>query len=305
MADLTITSNSVQIVSSTSSQGLELYSGSGSIQLPTTNPSGATAGTPQVPAAVDDTGTLVWRSMSSGGGSADFNTQVIVLASINGTYTVADLHVGLAAPISAKVTLIGGGGGGAQIVSPTDNTSTGGGGGGATGIQYFNGLTPESTFIVTNGTGGAPGGAGGKGGDGLRTYLQYGDTIYGVGGGGGGGPNAGDNTTLDTCQGGTGGDPLDSGSANAPEIGLWGQNGGPGMTTTSTVLSGGFGGGTTLEYRNLYPFTSNAGDVAGINADGYGDGGSGHIQEASSGADTAPGSGAQGIVIFELLGAVA
>lgn len=177
------------------------------------------------------------------------------------------------------VQMVGGGGNGGST-NQGGSYSGAGGGAGAYCAKYFT-VTGSTAYTYAVGSGGA-GRNDGTAVSGGNTTFTVGATTITAGGGGGGGNNSG------VASGGGGG------TATNGDINVSGATGDDGfylsISTTNLYLRGGgassfFGGGGPSKW-------STAGTQTGVNASGYGSGGTG-----ATGNVQTSGSGSQGVII--------
>ena len=187
----------------------------------------------------------------------------------------------------------GGGGGGADGVGSNDEGhGMGGGGGGEYRRGVFTAADIGASQTVTIGAAGAAGGAtGGNGGTGGTTSV--GTLLTAVGGTGGAGSGSNSSTTTSPALGGAGGTGgTGTGDAVVGEIG---QNGMAEVITAASlfVRRAGKGGNSLFGWGGRDILTFN-GDSAGNNGTGFGGGGSGAIDNDTTGS--AGGAGTTGYV---------
>jgi hypothetical protein len=228
-----------------------------------------------------------WILLNSGVGTVA-GINIILLTASSGTYTPTP---GLR---FAVVECIGGGGGGGNVIGAT-GLIFGGGGGGSGG--YSRSVLTAATIGASQpyavGAGGSPGSPGANGG-----AASFGSGGLVSANGGQGGDYAG--TAAHSGFGGAGGGI--SGAAgqlimpgNPGQGGIWNAQSGTNITAAiGTGASSFYGGGAASALYNQ--IVASPGGYTGLNAGGYGSGGSGAIV-LNFAAGYAGGSGSNGVII--------
>lgn len=247
----------------------------------------ATSGSIQVSPPTGALGTVALTWPSASGTIATTGSQILTVTkqvfTSSGTYTPTS---GMAFAI---IECIGpGGGGGATTGSATGAGGGGGGGGGGYARTVVTAATVGASKAVTVGTGGAGGTAGNNNGSAGSGATSVGTLCIANAGSGGkyGSPGA------QVGTGGAGG-AVGTGDVTTP--------GSPGhsavyATTVNVALPGAPGGSSAISGGAASPAFSSPG-IAGINATGYGGGGSGAQSYATTNT-YAGGNGADGLVII-------
>lgn len=200
-------------------------------------------------------------------------------------------------PSGAQMVLIqvqGAGGGGAGCGTTAANQAAGGGGGGGGGYRevYTAASSLTSSVTVTVGTGGGGGvgaNSGSAGGD-----SSFGAYAVGSGGSGGAVAAAGAGTAQNAGGGGPGGT-----SGTLSGVDIPGRGGGKTFRVGGSpawVISETTRGGDSYLGNGARAMGSNAGGD-GVDAEGYGAGGSGGVNYQNQGSARTGGSGSNGIVI--------
>ena len=176
-----------------------------------------------------------------------------------------------------KFRLIGGGGGGSSANVTADHSTTGGGGGG--GTLFISGLSPNTAYSITIGSGGSGGAAGAVGTAGGSTTLTIGPTTYTAAGGSA--------AATVTGNGGAGGASTNS------TINITGRTGGGSYGVATS--SGGTGGDSPWGFGLGAPGLGQSVAGSGNPATGFGGGGGG----ASGSGSPTGGAGSQGCILVE------
>lgn len=200
----------------------------------------------------------------------------------NGTYTPTK------GMVYVHITALGGGagGGGAATTGASQYSLGGGGGAGEYAFGIFSAATIGSSQSVTVGALGG-GGSGTTGSNGGNTSV--GSLISANGGTGGGSGAAGGTSSGTAGAGGTGGS---GGDVRTP-----GAYGGSGLGVfASTFAYSGVGGTSQLGQGATNILLASG---AGVNAAGFGSGGSGAMNLASQASTKTGGNGTAGIVVIQ------
>lgn len=189
------------------------------------------------------------------------------------------------------VECVGGGGGGGGCKNTASNVSGGGQGGGGGGYAAAYVTSPAASYACNVGAPGTFGTtAGSYGGDGGSTNFGA-ATCTATGGKGGLGITTGSTVGI-WWGGGTVGI---GGIGTVGSIKASGGDGGPGLTLSSTLSQGGFGGGTFFTGQTLGPIAPGGGAAGnGFAGGGPGGGGSGAAVNGTVGAQG--GAGSTGII---------
>lgn len=189
-----------------------------------------------------------------------------------------------------KVTLVGGGGGGGSAAFNAPLYNGHGGGAGGAAIIYYNYVFGQNIVSLNIGLGGRMTGVANSNGiNGFASNINY-NGVWVFANGGFGGAN--NNQTLGITS-----LPADGGDASGGTLNLKGGRGILGTVGTANG-AGGYGGASPLGFGEITPSGLTASN--GINAIGYGSGGSGsRAGGVGTNALTWGGEGANGIIIIE------
>lgn len=190
--------------------------------------------------------------------------------------------------IAAKVTVVGGGGGagGSALTAAGEYTAPTAGSGGGCAIKFITAASLGATETVTIGAGGTGGAAGNNNG------TAGGNTTFGAHATGGAG-GAGTGSTATTLTGGN--NRVAGGTASGGDFNIPGGDAIPSRCQSGNTIASQMSHGGTSCFANQTSSTVNAN---GINATGYGGGGSCGYNTASQAARSG-GNGSAGIVIVE------